>query len=123
MRFSTVIFLTQLLFCGLALGLLIAPDFFAGRFGLAPEVGAEVMARRAGVIFVALAMLFHALRRVEEPGLQRDISRAGFVMMAGLIALGLIEWAAGRVGPGILFAVLPEIVFAALYAPLALRRV
>ncbi len=122
MRYSTVILLTQLLFCGLALGLLVAPDFFASRFGLDPTVGAEVMARRAGVIFVALALLFQALRQVEAPGLQRAIARSGFVMMAGLIALGLIEWAAGRVGPGILFAVLPEAVFMALYAPLALRR-
>jgi hypothetical protein len=122
MRYSTVIFLTQILFCGLAVGLLGAPGFFASRFGLDPSVGAEVMARRAGVIFVALALLFHALRRVEEPGLQRAVARAGVVMMGGLIALGLIEWAAGRVGPGILFAVLPEAIYAALYAPIALRK-
>jgi len=122
MRYPTVILLTQILFGGLAIGLLAAPAFFAASFGLAPEVGAEVMARRAGVIFAALALLFQALRGIDDARLQRAVARAGLAMMLGLIGLGLIEWAAGRVWPGILFAVLPETLYALLFAPLALRK-
>ena len=55
MRYSSVLVLTVALFVALAIGLLAYPAGFAALFGLEPSTGAEVMARRAGVIFAALA--------------------------------------------------------------------
>ena len=115
MTFRAASTLSALVFAGLSLGLLAAPGLFAALFGLDPSVGAEVMARRAGVIFAGLTVIFAALRPLVDATLIRGVALGGLVMMVGMIGLGLIEWGLGRVGPGILVAVLAEVVLALLY--------
>ena len=115
MTFRAASTLSALVFAGLSLGLLAAPGLFAALFGLDPSVGAEVMARRAGVIFAGLTVIFAALRPLADAALIRGVALGGLVMMVGMIGLGLIEWGLGRVGPGILVAVLAEVVLALLY--------
>ena len=115
MTFRAASTLSALVFAGLSLGLLAAPGLFAALFGLDPSVGAEVMARRAGVIFAGLTVIFAALRPLADAALIRGVALGGLVMMVGMIGLGLIEWGLGRVGPGILVAVLAEVVLALIY--------
>ena len=115
MTFRAASTLSALVFAGLSLGLVAAPGLFAALFGLDPSVGAEVMARRAGVIFAGLTVIFAALRPLADAALIRGVALGGLVMMVGMIGLGLIEWGLGRVGPGILVAVLAEVVLALIY--------
>ncbi|MFM7443058.1 MAG: hypothetical protein ACKO2N_03955 [Tabrizicola sp.] len=122
MPYKFLVRLTAVLFGGLCLGLLLVPGLFAAVFGLDPSTGAEVMARRAGMVFAGLAPLYLALSRVTDPDLQRGIARASLLMMAGLVLLGLLEWFAGRVGPGILFPVVIEAILVIGYAPHVLRQ-
>lgn len=122
MTYPSVTRWTALLFAALCLGLLLRPQVFVAVFGLDPSVGAEVMARRSGMIFAGLAPLFLTLSGQADPGLQRGVARASFVMLAGLALLGLGELFHGRVGFGALIPVGLESGFAGLYAAVLLRR-
>ncbi len=105
--------LSAALFFALCVGLLLAPGLFGAIFGLEPSVGGEVMARRAGLLFAPLGILYLQLA-TSEPA-RRALLSAGLVLLVTMALLGLTEWALGRVGPGIFVAVGTEAVFAALY--------
>ncbi|MFO1202091.1 MAG: hypothetical protein U1E58_05575 [Tabrizicola sp.] len=122
MTYPSVIRWTALLFAALCVGLLLAPQLFVLAFNLDPSVGAEVMARRAGMLFAGLAPLYLSLAGLADPRHQHGVLRASLVMMAGLALLGLGELFMGRVGPGVLIPVVLEIGFSGLYAILMLRR-
>lgn len=107
--------LSAYLFFALCAGLLLAPGLFGAIFGLDPSTGADVMARRAGLLFAPLGLLYLQLADMDHPKVQRALLSAGVVFLITIAMLGLTEWALGRVGPGILVAVITEIVFAALY--------
>ncbi|MCA0042772.1 hypothetical protein [Celeribacter litoreus] len=107
--------LTSALSFALCAGLLIAPAFFGATFGLDPSVGGEVMARRAGLLFAPIGLIYLQLAGTEQKQVQRTLLSAGLLLMITMGLLGLTEWALGRVGPGILVAVLTEALFAALY--------
>lgn len=116
MSFRVLAIATTALCAALAVGLMVAPDFFAATFGLDPVTEAAVMARRAAVLFIGLGGLVYATRNLPEGPMRRSVALSVFAMMAGLVALGLAELAAGRVGTGIFVAVVPETLFALGYA-------
>ena len=108
--------------CGaLSIALILVPGLFEHLFGLDPSVAGEVMARRSGVLFAPLALILWTVRDLPEGELRHNFATAVFVMMSGLVLLGIGEWLAGRVGPGIFLAVAVAAVLAVLYA-LTLRR-
>ncbi|MCB2110899.1 MAG: hypothetical protein H6895_04495 [Defluviimonas sp.] len=122
MTFARLASLTALLCAALCIGLLAAPDAFARLFGLEPSLTGEVMARRAGILFAPLFLILRTVRGMPDEPLRRDFARAVLLMMAGLALLGVIEWQAGRVGPGIFIAVAIEAGLAALFAGFAFGR-
>ncbi len=101
---------------------LLTPGLMTWLFGIAPDVSAQVMARRAGLLFFGLACLFFILRSTAEVRLQRQVSGATAATMAGLALLGLVELVSGRVGLGILLPVAVETGLAALFLPHVLPR-
>ena len=108
--------------CGaLSIALILVSGLFEHLFGLDPSVAGEVMARRSGVLFAPLALILWTVRDLPEGELRHNFATAVFVMMSGLVLLGIGEWLAGRVGPGIFLAVAVAAVLAVLYA-LTLRR-
>ena len=122
MQFKAVTRLNAILFAFLSLGLLVSPSFVVDGFGLDPSVGAEVMARRSGMIFAGVAPMLLSVSGISDTSLQQAVARSALILAAGLAVLGIVEWSAGRVGPGIMGAVGIELVFATLYAPMALRQ-
>jgi hypothetical protein len=101
---------------------LLTPGLMTWLFGIAPDVSAHVMARRAGVLFFLLACLFFIVRSADAAPLRRRISGVTAAAMGGLAVLGLVEFLFGRVGPGILLPVAAETGIAALFLPHALPR-
>lgn len=115
MSFRAVCVATSLLCAGLSIGLLTMPDVFASVFGLTPSVEGAVMARRAGVLFIGLGGLIYSCRTLVDPNHTRAISRWMVILMVAMAVLGLVEFALSRVGIGIFVAILPEVIFAALF--------
>lgn len=107
--------LTAYLAFALCAGLLIAPGLFVTLFGLEPSLGGEVMARRAGVLFAPIGLIYLQLGKSNDPQLRRALLSAGTVLMVPMGLLGLTELLLGRAGPGILVAVAVEAVLALLY--------
>ena len=111
MEFPILSRLTAFLCMALVATLLLAPGLFVWIFNLAPSVGAEVMARRAGMLFVIPAILLFGLSRMTfSLDVQRLVSKSMATFMLAIGLLGITEFALGRVGPGIFFPVICEAV-------------
>ena len=109
--------------CGaLSIALVLVPGLFVHLLGFDASLVGEVMARRSGVLFAPLALILWTVRDLPEGELRHNFATAVFVMMRGLALLGIGEWLAGRVGPGIFLAVAVEAVLAAFYARTLRRR-
>jgi len=82
-------------------------------WGVEPTPGAIVAFRRIGALYLGLALMFF-LGRAAEPS---DLRSAVCLVMVGAIALlaalGLFEFGARRVGPGVFRSVVGEAVLAA----------
>ena len=84
-------------------------------FALDPNAAADVLARRAGAIFLGIGVLCLGSRDSEPSGARLAIARGMAVIMLALTIAGLVEFSSGRVGPGIWLAILAETGFALLW--------
>jgi len=107
--------LTAYLAFALCAALLIAPGLFSAIFGLDASTGGEVMARRAGVLFAPIGLIYLQLGASGNQQVRRALWSAGTLLMIAMALLGLTELILGRAGPGILVAVSVEVILAALY--------
>ncbi|MGH1368500.1 MAG: hypothetical protein ACRBCL_07760 [Maritimibacter sp.] len=107
MTFRHTCMLTTLLALVLAAGLILVPGLFLWLFGLEGDVAATVMARHAGVLFLGLSIILFGARRARGRS-QFTIALGLSVMMGAMALLGLIELSLGRVGAGIIVAILTE---------------
>ncbi|MBV7377989.1 hypothetical protein [Maritimibacter dapengensis] len=121
MSFRHLTLLAFLLSCALTAGMVLFPFVFFWLFGLEQDVAATVMLRRCGMLFAGIAILLWGARRAKG-ATQVVFARGMVVMMGGLALLGLTEFIAGRVGPGIFVAGVVEVAFAIGFMPYIRRR-
>lgn len=98
-------------FCLVLAGMfLFHPDFMLSQWQVDFSDPVGLVARRCGAFFAGLAVMFFCARNA-EPSLARTAIVKGFVVaMLILAGLGVMEFATGHAGPGILTAVVFEIV-------------
>lgn len=96
----------------LCVTLLFVPEAVFWLFDLAEGDTARVLAKRAGVLFLGLALIL-ILTRLHAPNPSRRAVQTALAAMLGAMAvLGVLEWARGAVGSGIWLAVFVEILLA-----------
>ncbi len=102
--------------------LLLAPETVYWIFGVTSHASADVLSRRAGVLFFGLFTISF-LGRSAPHSLLRQAYLVGIcVIMFGLIFTGLFEFIFSNVGPGIWLAIITEAVLGVFSALIWFRR-
>ncbi len=95
--------------------LLAYPSLIYLMFGIEGGASADVMSRRAGVLFLSVGVILWRLRNLDEGSSGAGLAFGMLVFMTGFVILGLVEFALGNVGPGILVAVVTEGIIGGMY--------
>lgn len=113
MTFRVIALIMTCAGCFLGLRFIFAGSSVLNEWGIEATAGSLVVSRRIGAIYLGLALMFF-LGRAAAPS---DLRSAACLVTGGAIALlaclGLFEFRAGRVSPGILRSVVGEAVLAA----------
>jgi hypothetical protein len=96
--------------------LLFVPGVIFLLFGMPGAESAEIMSRRASMLFLGFALICWLARNVEDSVARQAISAGLAVAMLGLAGTGLFELGRGAVGPGVLLAVAAEVAIGSVYA-------
>ena len=121
-RFRTLAFAASLLSACLAALWLAAPGVFVWMWQLQPGAGTEVVGHRCGALFAGIAVMLYLVRG-SGPGRERDAISTGFAVGCALLAAtGLQALYSGMAGPGILLAVVVELLLAAAFLSTRTRR-
>nr|WP_315221530.1 hypothetical protein [uncultured Duganella sp.] len=103
---------TSLLFLLIGSLWLLAPGLPLSDWGLALTPSASVLGRRSAALYVGLAAMFF-LARNAEPSTARSALAKGLVLIGLMLAaIGVVDFATGRVSPHILVAVALEVALA-----------
>ena len=113
MSFRSLLIATSILCGALSAVLLFYPPLIYVLFDVEGHATASFMSRRASMMFLGLAVTAFAVKDLSDLMAQRALSLGLGVMMVALALLGIIELIRGFAGPGILFAIVTELVFAA----------
>lgn len=115
LSFRNLAIVTAFICLGLALGWLFAPDAVLSSWGVGFSYSAGMVGRRGGALFAGLGVMFFIARNA-EPSPARAAMVAGFMTAClGLAVLGLLEFATGHAGVGILPPVVAEIALIAAF--------
>lgn len=109
MTFHTLALVTSIAALLLGAGWLAAGRFMLQRWRIEPSVGALLVGRRIGVIYLGVALLFFLVRSIESPELITIVSTFAALANALLAGLGVYEYRARRAGPAILVSVAFEL--------------
>ena len=109
MTFHTLALVTSIAALLLGAGWLAAGRFMLQRWRIEPSVGALLVGRRIGVIYLGVALLFFLVRSIESPELITIVSTFAALANAFLAGLGVYEYRARRAGPAILVSVAFEL--------------
>ncbi len=96
--------------------LLFAPGLIFLLFGMPGGESAEIMSRRASMLFLGFAIICWLARNAEDSVLRQALSAGLSAAMLGLAGTGLFELVRGAVGPGVLLAVAAEVAIGSIYA-------
>lgn len=96
--------------------LLFFPGAIFTLFGLQGAESAEVMSRRASMLFAGLAVICWFARDAEDSVARQAVTAGLSVTMLGLAGTGLFELGRGAVGPGVVPAIAAEVAIGSLYA-------
>lgn len=97
----------------LCLALISTPEVIFWLFALPDGEAVRVLAKRAGVLFLGLALVLILTRSHAPNPSRRTIQIAFAVMLCAMALLGFVEWRGGGVGPGIWSAICVELLLAA----------
>ena len=109
MTFKTLSLVTSIAALLLGAGWLAAGRLMLQRWRIEPSVGALLVGRRIGVIYLGVALLFFLVRSIESPELITIVSMFAALANALLAGLGVYEYHARRAGPAILVSVAFEL--------------
>ena len=109
MTFQTLSLVTSIAALLLGAGWLAAGRLMLQRWRIEPSVGALLVGRRIGVIYLGVALLFFLVRSIESSELITIVSTFAALANALLAGLGVYEYHARRAGPAILVSVVFEL--------------
>jgi hypothetical protein len=109
MSFHALAILTCIAALLLATGWLIAGRLMLRRWRIEPSVGALLVGRRIGAVYLGVALLCFLVRSTTSVELITSVSMFAVLVNALLAGLGLYEYRAGRAGPAILASVAVEL--------------
>jgi hypothetical protein len=107
--FQTLSLVTSIAALLLGAGWLAAGRLMLQRWRIEPSVGALLVGRRIGVVYLGVALLFFLVRSIEASELITIVSTFAALANALLAGLGVYEYHARRVGPAILVSVAFEL--------------
>jgi hypothetical protein len=109
MSFYTLAIVTCIAALLLATGWLFAGRLMLRRWRIEPSVGALLVGRRIGAVYLGVALLCFLVRSTTSPELITSVSLFAALVNALLAGLGLYEYRARRAGPAILVSVAVEV--------------
>lgn len=117
-RFRKVAILTALIFLALAFAWMFASGEQLSRWGVSASSSTELLGRRAAALYAGIGIMFLQARNAEPSPARTALLHGAIVTCLMLAVLGTAELINGHAGPGILAAVVIEIVLviAFLYA-------
>lgn len=116
LTFRTLSLLTAALTGTLSLLLVFVPDFVFLLFSVESHETAQMLARRAGMLFLGLACIAFFARNAVLSAERQAICLGFSVLMFGLAVVSCFEFARGYAGFGILLALITEVIFAYFFA-------
>jgi hypothetical protein len=108
MSFHALAIVTCLAALLLGAGWLFAGRLMLKRWRIEPSVGALLVGRRIGAVYLGVALLCFLVRTTTSAELITSVSWFAVLVNALLVGLGLYEYRARRVGPAILVSVAVE---------------
>ena len=108
--FPTLALFTALLCFALALTWGLRPDWLLWLWNVEYSSATGLVCRRNAALFLALGIMFYRVRHAPASDTRRAITTGFICGCFVLAALGLSEWINGNAGPGILLAVVTEVV-------------
>ena len=109
MSFHALAIVTCIAALLLASGWLFAGNLMLKRWQIEPSVGALLVGRRIGAIYLGVALLCFLVKSTISPELITSVSLFAALVNALLAGLGLYEYRARRAGPAILVSVAVEL--------------
>lgn len=121
MSYKAVSFAASALYFALFACLLLSPEVIYWLFGINGHPSADLLAKRAGMLFLGLAVLSFVGRDAPPSNLRRTVVIAISTTLGGLIVIGVYEFLRGTAGAGIWCAIAGETVFLGLYLNVLFR--
>lgn len=109
LSFRNLAILIALLFLVLALTWMFAPQRLLAEWGIALTPSVGVVSRRTAALYAGVALMFWSARNAEPSPARSALMKGLAVACLMLASLGVFEWAAGHAAPGILVAVVIEV--------------
>jgi hypothetical protein len=109
MSFHALAIVTCIAALLLATGWLFAARLMLKRWRIEPSVGALLVGRRIGAVYLGVALLCFLVRSTTSPELITSVSLFAALVNTLLAGLGLYEYRARRAGPAILVSVAVEV--------------
>ena len=109
MSFHALAIVTCIAALLLACGWLFAGQLMLKRWRIEPSVGALLVGRRIGAVYLGVALLCFVVKSTSSPELITSVSLFAALVNALLAGLGLYEYRARRAGPAILVSVAIEL--------------
>ncbi|WP_322893753.1 MULTISPECIES: hypothetical protein [unclassified Yoonia] len=107
--FRAVAVLTAVICLALFGVLLTNGGQYVATFAIAPDQGADFVARRAAPVFVGLAVILWMLRDLPVGTARDGICIGMIVLWLGIAVTGVFEFASGQAGAAILIASAAEV--------------
>jgi hypothetical protein len=115
MSFKTIAVITAIIGLVLGAAYLFVGKLVIGRWQIEPTDSVLLLGRRIGVLYLGLSLMFF-LARSAPVSVARTALSAGFASALMILALlGIYEFTAGHVGPGILASAAIEFLLALAY--------
>lgn len=109
LTFRGLAILITLLFLTLASTLMFAPQNILTEWGIALTPSVSLVSRRAAALYAGVAVMFWSARNAGPSPARAALLKGLAVACLMLAVLGVHEWASGHAAPGILAAVVIEV--------------
>ncbi len=121
MSFRMVALVTAFIVFVLGLGYLLAGGLVVGRWQIEPTDGVLLLGRRMGAVYLGLAVMLFLARSAPASLARTALVAGATVILILLPALGILEFAAGHAGLGILVSAAIEVLLAVAFVSVLLR--
>ena len=111
LSFRSLAIVIALLFLVQAFTWMFAPQRLLAEWGVALTPSVSLLSRRAAALYAGVAVMFWSARNAEPSPARSALMKGLGVACLMLASLGVFELAAGHAAPGILAAVVIEVMF------------